>query len=141
MIDREWTPRDLGDDFKRKIDALKFKIKADMPADEIVRMQLEVLMYASSLTWPINQARFYEAKMGSDKNRAFTKAFLMAVGSDRKRDADAKADGDVRVAEAKAHEAEVYRRLLEDTKADFIAIHYSLRAMLKEKGDDRRWEQ
>lgn len=138
MIDREWTPKEVSG-LKAQIDALKIRVKPDMPVDEIVRMQLEVLMYASSLTWPINQSRFYEAKMGSDKNRAFTKAFLMAVGSDRKRDADAKADGDVRVAEAKAHEAEVYRKLLEDTKQDFIAIHYALRSMLKDKTEEKKF--
>lgn len=140
MIDREWTPKEVAG-LKDEVDKLKIKIKADLPVDEIVRMQLEVLMFASSLTWPINQARFYEAKMASDKNRAFTKAFLMAVGSDRKRDADAKADGDVRVAEAKAHEGEVYRKLLEDTKEDFLKIHYALRAMLKDKTEEKRWEQ
>ena len=140
MIDREWTPKEVAG-LKDQVTELKVKIKADLPADEIMRMQLEVLLFASSLTWPINQSRFYEAKMSSDRNRAFTTAFLLATGSDRKRDADAKADGDVRVAEAKAHEAEVYRKLLEDTKEDFLKIHYALRAMLKEKTEDRRWEQ
>lgn len=139
-IDREWTPKEVAG-LKDQVEQLKIKIKADLPVEEIVRMQLETLLFASSLTWPVNQARFYEAKMASDKNRAFTKAFLLAVGSDRKRDADAKADGDVRVAEAKAHEAEVYRKLIEDTKQDFIAIHYALRAMLKDRTEDRRWEQ
>ena len=139
-IDREWTPKEVAG-LKDEVEQLKIKIKADLPVEEIVRMQLETLLFASSLTWPVNQARFYEAKMASDKNRAFTKAFLLAVGSDRKRDADAKADGDVRVAEAKAHEAEVYRKLIEDTKQDFIAIHYALRAMLKDRTEDRRWEQ
>ena len=139
-INREWTPKEVAG-LKDEVEQLKIKIKADLPVEEIVRMQLETLLFASSLTWPVNQARFYEAKMASDKNRAFTKAFLLAVGSDRKRDADAKADGDVRVAEAKAHEAEVYRKLIEDTKQDFIAIHYALRAMLKDRTEDRRWEQ
>lgn len=140
MIDREWTPRQIAG-LQDQVEKLKLKIKADLPADEIVRMQLEVLLFASNLTGPVNQARFYEAKMQSDRSRAFTTAFLTTVGSDRKRDAEAKASGDVRVAEAKAHEAEVYRKLLEDTKADFIAIHYALKAMLKDKFDDRRWEQ
>lgn len=140
MIDREWTPKEIAG-LKDEVTKLRVQIKADLPADEIVRMQLEVLMFASGLTWPVNQARFYEAKMQSDRNRAFTRAFLVAVGSDRKRDADAKADGDVRVAEAKAHEGEVYRKLLEDTKEDFLKIHYALRAMLKDKVEDRKWEQ
>jgi hypothetical protein len=139
-INRDWHPKEVAG-LKDQVEQLKIKIKADLPVEEIVRMQLETLLFASSLTWPVNQARFYEAKMASDKNRAFTKAFLLAVGSDRKRDADAKADGDVRVAEAKAHEAEVYRKLIEDTKQDFIAIHYALRAMLKDRTEDRRWEQ
>ena len=139
-INREWSPKEVAG-LKDEVEQLKIKIRADLTSDEIVKMQLETLLFASSLTWPVNQARFYEAKMSSDKNRAFTKAFLMAVGSDRKRDADAKADGDVRVAEAKAHEAEVYRKLLEDTKQDFIAIHYALRATLKDRTEDRKWEQ
>jgi len=139
MIDREWTPKEVAG-LKDQVAKLKIKIKADLPVDEIIRMQLEVLMFASDLTWPINQARFYEAKMASDKNRAFTRAFLTTTGSDRKRDAEAKADGDVRVAEAKAHEGEVYRKLLEDTKEDFLKIHYALRAMLKDKTEDRKWE-
>lgn len=140
MIDREWTPKEIAG-LKDQVDKLKIQIKADLPATEIIRMQLEVLLFASNLTWPVNQARFYEAKMQSDRNRAFTTAFLTTVGSDRKRDAEAKASGDVRVAEAKAHEGEVYRKLLEDTKADFIAIHYALKAMLKDKTEDKRWEQ
>jgi len=138
-INREWSPKEVAG-LKDEVEQLKIKIRADLTSDEIVKMQLETLLFASSLTWPVNQARFYEAKMSSDKNRAFTKAFLMAVGSDRKRDADAKADGDVRVAEAKAHEAEVYRKLLEDVKADFIAIHYALKAMLRESTESKRWE-
>lgn len=140
MIDREWTPKEIAG-LKDEVTKLRIKIKADLPADEIIRMQLEVLMFASNLTWPVNQARFYEAKMQSDRNRAFTTAFLTTTGSDRKRDAEAKSSGDVRVAEAKAHEGEVYRKLLEDTKEDFLKIHYALRAMLKDKTEDKRWEQ
>ena len=136
-INREWSPKEVAG-LKDEVEQLKIKIRADLTSDEIVKMQLETLLFASSLTWPVNQARFYEAKMSSDKNRAFTKAFLMAVGSDRKRDADAKADGDVRVAEAKAHEAEVYRKLLEDVKADFIAIHYALKSVLASHVQDQR---
>lgn len=140
LIDREWTPKEVVD-LKSQVDKLKIQIKADLPADEIIRMQLEVLLFASSLTWPVNQARFYEAKMQSDRNRAFTTAFLTTIGSDRKRDAEAKAAGEVRVAEAKAHEGEVYRKLLEDTKEDFLKIHYALRAMLKDRVEERKWDQ
>ena len=139
MIDREWTPKDLGD-IKEQADKLKIKIRPDMPVDEITRMQLEVLAFATGLTWPINQSRFYEAKMSRDKNRAYTQAFLSVEGSDRKRDAEAKMSGDVRMAEVKAHEAEVYRKLLEDMKEDFLKLHYSLRAMLKDKTEERRYE-
>lgn len=140
MIDRDWTPKEVVG-LKDQVIQLRIKIKPDLPSDEIVRMQLETLMFASGLTQTINQARFYEAKMQSERSRAFTTAFLTTIGSDRKRDAEAKAAGEVRVAEAKAHESEVYRKLLEDTKEDFLKLHYALRAMLKDKVEDRRWEQ
>lgn len=139
MIDKNWSPRDITN-LQTQVTDLKVQVKADMPADEIIRMQLEVLLFASGLTQTINQARFYEAKMTSERNREFTRAFLSTIGSDRKRDAEAKSNPDVRVAESKAHEAEVYRKLLEDTKQDFLLIHYSLRAMLKDKTEEKRWD-
>lgn len=135
---KNWSPKDLSD-LQTQVADLKILIKADMPSDEIIRMQLEVLLFATNLTQTINQARFYEAKMASDRNREFTKAFLTTIGSDRKRDAEAKANPDVRVAESKAHEAEVYRKLLEDVKQDFIAIHYALRAMLKDRTEEKKF--
>jgi flagellar biosynthesis regulator FlaF len=138
VIDREWSPKKLGD-IKEQVEKLKLQIRPDLTTDEIVRMQLEVLVFASGLTWPINQARFYEAKMARDKNRAYTSVFLSAEGSDRRRDADAKASSEVRVAEALAHEAEVYRKLLEDLKEDMLKLHYSLRATLKDHTDERKY--
>lgn len=138
LIDKTWSPKMLGD-LKTDVENLKIQIRPDLTNEEIVRMQLEVLVFASNLTWPINQSRFYEAKMAREKNRAYTTSFLSADGSDRKRDADAKSSGEVRVAEALAHEAEVYRKLLEDLKEDMLKLHYSLRATLKDQTEERKY--
>lgn len=138
MLNKNWSVKDVGS-LQTQIADLKVQIKADIPLDEAIRMQLEVLLFATSLTETINHARFYEAKMSAERNREFTKAFLSTIGSDRKRDAEAKASPDVRVAESKAYEAEVYRKLLEDIKADFLLIHYSLRAILRDKTEEKRW--
>src|SRR5258708_34636358 len=139
MINKSWSPHDIGN-IKSQVEDLKVKVKPNMPVDEIIRMQLELLILASSLTETISSARFYEAKSIGDKNRAYTNAFLLAEGSDRKRDTEAKRNPEYRVAENKSQEAEVYRKLLEDTKQDFLLIHYSLRAMLKDRTEDRKWE-
>lgn len=138
MIDRDWSPKKLGD-IKGEVEKLKLQIRPDLTTDEVVRMQVEVLVFATNLTWPIAQSRFYEAKMARDKNRAYTQVFLTAEGSDRRRDADAKASSEMRVAEAMAHEAEVYRKLLEDLKEDMLKLHYSLRATLKDQTEERRY--
>ena len=139
MLSPNWSPDKIGD-LQKQVQDLKVKVKPGLPVDEIVRMQLEVLMFASGLTWTINEARFYEARCIGEMKRAYTDAFLTADGSDRKRDAEAKKAGKVRLAEAKSQEAEVYRKLLEDVKQDFLLIHYSLRAMLRDKTEEKRWD-
>ena len=120
------------------MDELKIKVKPDMLVDDIIRMQLEVIQFASDLTWTIANARFYEAKLIGEAKGEYTRAFLTAEGSDRKRDAEAKANSKVRIAESKAFEAEVTRKLLEDTKADLVAIHYAAKAMLTDKTAEKR---
>lgn len=132
MIDKDWGPKD-DPELTKKVQELKLQIKPDLPVDEIVRMQLEVLMFASNLTWTIAQARFFEAKKNAEVRSAYTESFLKTEGSDRKRDASAKAASPVRVAESKAFEAEVTRKLLEDYKTDLVAIHYALKTMLAAK--------
>ena len=97
-------------------------------------------MFAPGRTWTVKEARLYEARCVGEKNRAYTDAFLTAEGSDRKRDAEAKKAAKVRIAEAKSQEAEVYRKLLEDVKQDFLLIHYSLRAMLRDKTEEKKWD-
>jgi hypothetical protein len=138
MLNKDWKPENVQD-LKGQVEALKIKIKPELPAEEVTRMQLEVLSFASGLTWPVNESRLYETRCIGEKNRAFTNAFLTAEGSDRKRDAEAKSDSKYRIAEVKAQEAEIYRKLLEDVKQDFIAIHYALRAMLKDKTEEKKY--
>lgn len=138
LLVKDWTPSDVGD-LKSDVEKLKIRIKPDMLVEEIVRMQMEVLMFASGLTWPIAQARFYEAKMQGEKIREQTRAFLSAEGSDRKRDAEAKAAASVRVAESKAWEAEVSRKLLEDIKEDLTMMHYALKSMLNDKTQEKKY--
>ncbi|SRR6266702_4002281 len=138
LINKDWHPKDL-EGFQGKVEELRLKVKPDLPVDEIVRMELEVLMFASSLTWPIAQARFYEAKMQGAAKNEYTRSFLTKEGTDRRRDAEAKASSEVRVAEVKAFEAEVSRKLLEDVKNDFVAIHYALKAMLSEKTSEKKF--
>src|SRR5690242_3070775 len=106
MINKEWQPK-TDSDLAQQVDKLKLEVKSDMPVEKIVKMQLEVLMLASSLTSTIANARFYEAKMNAEARSVYTQSFLAAEGSDRKRDATAKATSAVRVAESKAFEAEV----------------------------------
>lgn len=135
MLNKDWNPNEvvgLQDEVKK----LKLKISPNLPLDEVLRLQLEVLMFASSLTQTVNEARWYETRCSSETKRAYTDAFLLAEGSDRKRDAEAKKDYKVRVAEAKSAEAEVYRKLIEDVKEDYLKIHYALRAQLKQATED-----
>jgi hypothetical protein len=138
MLNPNWAPTDLKD-IQSEVAKLRVQVKSDLPVDEVIRMQLEVLMFASGLTQTVNEARWYEAKCVGESKRAYTDAFLLSEGSDRKRDAEAKKAGPVRIAEAKSQEAEVYRKLLEDTKQDFIAIHYALRAMLRDKTEEKKY--
>lgn len=138
MLNKEWTPK-ADSDLAKMVDDLKLQVKSDMPVEKIVKMQLEVLMLASSLTSTIANARFYEAKMNAEARSVYTQSFLTAEGSDRKRDATAKATASVRVAESKAFEAEVTRKLLEDYRTDLIAIHYSIRAMLRDKTEEKKY--
>lgn len=138
MIKKDWEPKELGD-LKEQVEKLKIQIKPDLPTEEIIRLQLEVLMFATSLSWPIAQARFYEAKMLKEFRHAQTTAFLLAEGSDRKRDAESKRNSEARVAETKFQEAEVIRKLLEDTKEDLVALHYGLRATLKDKTEEKKY--
>jgi hypothetical protein len=126
-------------DLQVEVKNLRLKIHPNMPGEEIVRLQLEVLMFASSLTQTVNEARWYETRCSSEKQRAYTNAFLLAEGSDRKRDVEAKRDATVRVAEAKSAEAEVYRKLIEDIKEDYLKIHYALRAQLKDATEDKKY--
>lgn len=140
MINKEWTPK-ADSDLAKTVDELKLQVKSDMPVEKIVKMQLEVLMLASSLTTTIANARFYEAKMNAEARSVYTQSFLTAEGSDRKRDATAKATATVRVAESKAFEAEVTRKLIEDYKEDLVAIHYAVRAMLKDRTEERKFNQ
>src|SRR5690348_6878631 len=112
MLNPDWKPSDVRD-LQEEVKRFRVKIKPNLPLDEILRLQLEVLMFASSLTQTVNEARWYETKCASEKSRAYTDAFLLAEGSDRKRDAEAKRDQKVRIAEVKSAEAEVYRKLLE----------------------------
>lgn len=138
LIDKAWTPNEIGD-LKSDVEKLRIRVKADMPTEEINRLHIEVLMFASSLTWPIAQARFYEAKMLKEFRHAQTTAFLLAEGSDRKRDAEAKRNAEARVAESKFQEAEVSRKLLEDVKSDLEKIHYALKATLTDKVEERKY--
>ena len=139
MIDKGWTPK-TEPELQQRVDQLKLEIKSDMPVEKIVKMQLEVLMLASSLTTTIANARFYEAKKNAEARSAYTQSFLSAEGSDRKRDASAKAASEVRVAESIAFEAEVTRKLLEDYKEDLVAIHYSVRSMLRDRTEERKYQ-
>lgn len=137
MIDKEWTPK-TDPNLRKKVNDLKLRVKPDMPIDDIIVMQLELLQFSSTLTWTIADARFYEAKTVAEAKGEYTRAFLTAEGSDRKRDAEAKANPQVRVAESKAFEAEVTRKLLEDAKADLVAIHYAVRAMLTDRTAEKK---
>lgn len=139
MINKQWTPKDDAE-ISNRVSELRLQVKSDMPVEEITRMQLEVLMLSSSLTTPIANARFYESKMNAEARSAYTQSFLSAEGSDRKRDATAKASSAVRVAESKAFEAEVVRKLLEDYKEDLTALHYSVRSMLKDRTEERKYQ-
>ena len=119
---------------------LKVKIRPDLTADEATSMQLECIAFASELTWPIYQARLSEARKGATARHEYTKAFQLSNGgSDRKKDADAKANEEVRLAETVAYQAECERKLLEDMKQDFRELHHSLKAMLKDKTAERLW--
>lgn len=138
MLNQDWAPSSVKD-LEGEVKKLRAKITTNLPLDEIVRLQLEVLMFASSLTQTVNEARWYETKCASEKNRAYTDAFLIAEGSDRKRDAEAKRNAKVRIAEAKSAEAEVYRKLLEDVKEDYLKIHYALRAQLKDATEEKKF--
>ena len=138
MLNQDWKPSNVAD-LQEEVRQLRGKIKNNLPPEEIVRLQLDVLMFASSLTQTVNEARWYETRCASEKNRAYTDAFLLAEGSDRKRDAEAKRDQKVRIAEAKSAEAEVYRKLIEDTKEDYLKIHYALRAQLKDATEDKKY--
>ena len=139
MINKEWSPR-VDPEISKQIESFKLDIKSDMPNERIAQMQLDVAMYAASLTDTIAQARFYEAKMSAEARRVLTQSFLSAEGTDRKRDAAAKTNPEVRVAESKAFEAEVVRKLLEDHKEDLILIHHSLKAMLRDKTEERKFQ-
>jgi hypothetical protein len=138
MLNPDWKPSDVRD-LQEEVKKFRVKIKPNLPLDEILRLQLEVLMFASSLTQTVNEARWYETKCSSEKSRAYTDAFLLAEGSDRKRDAEAKRDQKVRIAEVKSAEAEVYRKLLEDTKEDYLKLHYALRAQLKDATEEKKF--
>ena len=124
---------------RQKCDELKLKIHPNLTVDEISRMQLETLNFASSLTWPIYKARLREFRSQADARAAYTRKFLLSLEtSDRKKEADAKSNDEVREEEEIAFSAEAERKLIEDLKEDFKTLHYSLRAMLKDGGDNMR---
>jgi hypothetical protein len=128
------------DEIRERCENLKIQIKQDLTPDEIIKMQLECIQLASSLTYPIYTSRMEEFKRGARARAAYTDKFLLSEqASDRKRDAEAKADPEVRGSEALAFKAEAERRYVEDLKQDFLQLHYSLRAMLKDATEERRW--
>lgn len=140
MIDSDWSP-DKVEGLRNKWESLRLQITPDMTSDNIMKMQLEVVQFASELTWPLNQSRLYEKRSQAEGKRAYTTAYLSRPSeeSDRRRDTNAKADVKVRIAEAKSDEAEVYRKLLEDFKEDAVRLHYALRAMMKDQAEERRF--
>lgn len=127
----------LDDKHEKLWREIRVKIGPNTTPEEATKLQLQVLQFATELTWPVNQARLLERQAEVEHKRAITNAFLNAEGSDRKRDATAKSDRDARIAEVKYVEAEAYRKLLEDLRDDGKMTHYALRAVMKNNVDDK----
>lgn len=125
-------------DLRTQWETLRIRINPDVSPEEAARLQLEVLMFASEITWPVNQARLEEKRAAAEARREFTDAFILSSeSSDRKREAVAKSTTAVRIAEAKFDSAEAYRKLLEDLRDDVKMAHYALRAVAKIVTEDR----
>lgn len=139
----------IVDTVERRMDAIKVeqefqefrtKMRKDLPVDDIIKYQLEAVQKASSLTWDIYLARMEEGKKEAEARRVYTEKFqLSSGGSDRKKEADARADEEVRRAELLSFAASAELKFLEERRKDYLNLHYSLRAMLKDVSEERKW--
>lgn len=116
------------------------KMRKDLPVDEIIKYQLEAIQRASTLSWAIYQARMEEGRKEATARYVFTEKFQLSTGgSDRKKEADARADQEVRAAELLHFAATAELKYLEERKKDYLNLHYALRAMLKDASEERKW--
>jgi hypothetical protein len=131
ILTKDWTPEGADDTIDQEFPASKLPADGKVSPDEAMRLQLVFQAKSERLVDAVAQALYHEEWRKFERDNAYTIAFLSSKGqSDRKKEADAKADPSVRIAETNLFRAKAYRKLLEDKLESCIRAHHALKAVV-----------